>query len=93
MLMIDILLNLTPAFTIVSYLIYEAFKRRANSYIWKQENEPWWRMIEYPVIFVVALFGYSVPAFIIASFGVLCTNTEYRVAEKVIAKAEPQMNP
>ena len=94
MLMIDILLNLTPAFTIISFIFYEIFKRRANTYIWKQENESLWRVLEYPIIFVVALFGYSVPAFIIASFGVLCTNTEYRVAEKVVAKVEHQeMNP
>jgi len=35
---------------------------------------------------MVALFGFSVPAFLMASFIVLCQTTEYKVAEKRIEK-------
>ena len=35
MLMIDILLNLTPVFTIGSYIPYEIFKRKANKKLFK----------------------------------------------------------
>jgi len=35
---------------------------------------------------MVALFGFSIPAFLMASFAVLCTKTEYKVAEKRINK-------
>ena len=75
MLMIDILLNLTPAFTTISYVFYEIFKRKSNNYLFGQENDSLWRVIEYPIIFVIALFGYSIPAFLISSFAVLCTQT------------------
>ena len=86
MLMIDILLNLPLGLTVVAYVFYEIFKRRTNSLIYYKENEPLWRVIEYPIFFVFALFGYSLVAFIISSFGILCSETEYRVAEKVITK-------
>ena len=86
MLLVDLLLNMNFAFTTISYVFYEIFKRKSNTALYKQENEPLWRVIEYPIIFVVALFGYSIPAFIISSFGVLCTKTEYKVAEKVVTK-------
>ena len=36
MLMIDILLNLTPVFTLGSYIPYEIFKRKANKKLFKQ---------------------------------------------------------
>ena len=38
MLMIDILLNLTPALTVLAYVFYEIFKRRTNSLIYYKEN-------------------------------------------------------
>ena len=75
MLMIDILLNLTPVFTTISYIFYEIFKRKSNTHLFHRENEHIWRVIEYPIIFVIALFGYSIPAFVISSFAVLCTQT------------------
>lgn len=79
---IDVLLNLTPAFTILGYAFYEWFKRVSNRHLYGQKNDQWWRVFEYPILFVIALFGYGVPAFILSSFGVLCTVREYRVAEK-----------
>ena len=35
---------------------------------------------------MVALFGFSVPAFLMASFVVLCQTTEYKVSQKRIEK-------
>ena len=34
------------------------------------------------------MFGYSIPAFLIASFAVVCTKYDYKVAEKKIAHQE-----
>ena len=75
MLMIDILLNMTPVLTTISYIFYEIFRRKTNTHLYHQKNESLWRVIEYPIFFVVALFGYSIPAFIISSFAILCTKT------------------
>lgn len=72
---IDLLLNATPIFTVSSYVFYEWWKRVANKEVWKRENDKWWRVLEYPILFMVALFGFSVPAFLMASFAVLCTKT------------------
>lgn len=83
---IDLLLNATPVFTVSSYLFYEWWKRVSNSEIYHQENDKWWRVLEYPILFMVALFGFSLPSFLLASFAVLCTTTEYKVAEKHIDK-------
>lgn len=79
---IDLLLNATPGFTVLSYVFYEWWKRVANSKIYSFKNDAWWRVLEYPILGSIALFGFSVPTFLIASFAVLCTQTEYRVAEK-----------
>ena len=72
MILIDVLINLTPAFTIIAYVFYEWFKRTANPALYNIKNDPWWRCFEYPILFIIALFGYSIPAFILSSFGVLC---------------------
>lgn len=86
--LIELMLNGATVFTFISYVFYEWWRRDANSRVYSQENDACWRVIEYPVIFTFALFGFSIPSFIMASFAVLCTTTEYRVAEKHIQKAK-----
>ena len=62
--------------------MYEILKRRANKIIYKRENESLFRLIEYPLLFVVNLFSMSVPTFTIAAFNTLFGKQEYVVAEK-----------
>lgn len=42
---------------------------------------------------MIALFGFSVPTFLISSFGVLCSKVDYNVAEKKINKQEGKDSP
>lgn len=92
MLFIDILLNVTVVINTLAYFFYEIFKRTANKKIWDQENESLLRVLEYPIFFIVVYIGMCIPAFIYSSFGVVCTKTEYRVAEKVQAKENQPNN-
>lgn len=66
----------------ISYILFEIFKRRSNSLIYKKENESILRMLEYPVFFLFVFFGMGVPAFAIAAFKTLFGKQEYIVAEK-----------
>ena len=87
---IDIALNSTGVMTLLSYVFYECFKRVSNRVIHQRENDRLWRVVEYPVFFLFALFGFSIPTFLISSFGVLCSKTDYNVAEKKINKQDPK---
>ena len=84
--LIEVMLNAATVFTFISYIFYEWWRRAANRDIYARENDACWRVLEYPVFFTFALFGFSIPSFVMASFAVLCTVTEYRVAEKHIDK-------
>lgn len=77
---LSILFNIMSIGSTVGYLLYEIMKRRSNKIIYKRENESLWRLIEYPLLFVVNLFSMSVPTFVIAAFGTLFGKREYIVA-------------
>ena len=77
---LSILFNIMSIGSTVGYLMYEVMKRRANKIIYKRENESLWRLIEYPLLFVVNLFSMSVPTFTIAAFNTLFGKREYIVA-------------
>jgi len=70
---VDVLLNGTPVFTVLSYIFYEWWKRVANNKVYEYKNDAWWRVLEYPILGTIALFGFSIPSFLIASFAVLCS--------------------
>lgn len=42
--LIEFLLNSATIFTFVSYIFYEWWKRVANSEIYNQKNDAWWRV-------------------------------------------------
>ena len=77
---LSILFNIMSIGSTVGYLMYEVMKRRANKIIYKRENESLWRLIEYPLLFVVNLFSMSVPTFTIAAFNTLFGKGVYIVA-------------
>ena len=63
--------------------MYEVLKRRSNKILYKRQNESLFRLIEYPLLFIVNLFGMSVPTFVIAAFKTLFDkDREYDVADK-----------
>jgi len=66
----------------VGYIIYEVIKRRSNKIIYKQENESIFRMLEYPIVFMLIFFGMMVPSFTYAAFSSLFGKQEYVVADK-----------
>ena len=65
-----------------AYVLFEIFKRRSNTLIYKRENESLLRIIEYLLFFLVVFFLMAVPSFIIAAFRVLFGKQDYVVAEK-----------
>lgn len=79
---IDVILNATGGITLLTFFFYEWFKRVGNTRIYHQKNDPLWHIIFFPFCMIIALFGFSVPTFIIASFTSLCAAPDYKVAEK-----------
>jgi hypothetical protein len=69
-----------------TYFLYFFVKRKANTVLYNQENESIFRIIEYPILFLLNMIFISIVTFVIASFGVLFEGREYVVAEKVITK-------
>lgn len=63
------------------YILFEIFRRRANRIIYKRENESILRILEYPLIFPINLFGMSIPTFVMAAFSTL-GKRQYKVAIK-----------
>ena len=88
---IDVILNATGGITIIGFIIYECFRRSSNTKIYKQKNDPIWHIIFFPFVMVIALFGFSLPSFLIASFTSICTAPDYKVAEK--KKSSPDKSP
>jgi hypothetical protein len=78
--------NLLTVNSVVAYLLYEMFKRKANTLIYHQKNESILRIAEYFIIFSVNMFAVSVPTFVLAAFGTLMNDREYIVAEKKLKK-------
>jgi hypothetical protein len=72
--------NFLTFFSTCSYLLYERFKRKANSVIYNGKNESILRVAEYLALFSVNMFGISVPTFTIAAFGSIFGKREYVVA-------------
>ena len=79
---LSIFFNIMSIGSTIGYLMYEYFKRRANKILYNRKNESLWRIIEYPILFVVNLFGISVPTFTLAAFSTFVGQREYIVAEK-----------
>jgi hypothetical protein len=78
--------NFLTGLSILNYLLFEFFKRRANRVIYKRENESIFRIAEYFIVFSANMFFISVPTFVLAAFGSLLSNREYIVAEKKLKK-------
>ena len=88
---IDIILNVTGGITIIGFIIYECFRRASNHQLYNHKNDPLWHIIFFPFVMVIALFGFSLPSFLIASFTSICTAPDYKVAEK--KKSSPDKSP
>ena len=54
--------------------------------LYNQENESIFRILEYPIMFLPNTIMISVPALLIAAFGVLFEGRDYVVADKVMSK-------
>ena len=87
-LVLTILFNIMGLASNLGYILYEILKRRSNKIIYKRENESLWRVIEYPIIFIVNFFGISIPTFTIAAFMVLFGKREYVVADKKLSSTK-----
>ncbi len=74
--------NALTLFSAISYLGLEFFKRKYNNFVYRQENESIFRMLEYPLLITFNMFFISIPVFTIGSFKVLLSEREYKVAEK-----------
>ena len=85
---LTILFNFMAIASNLGYFLYEILKRRSNTIIYKRKNESLWRIIEYPILFVVNLFAMSVPTFVIAAFNTLLGNREYVVADKKLSTSK-----
>lgn len=55
----------------MSYLLYYFFKRTATTELYQMKNEPFWRIIEFPLMVIPNLFLVSFPTFTIAAFKVM----------------------
>jgi hypothetical protein len=78
--------NILTVLSVVTYLLFEKFKRTSNTLIYNRKNESFLRIIEYFIFFSVNMFSISVPTFVIAAFGSLFSDREYVVAEKKMKK-------
>lgn len=84
-----VMFTILNVFSAVSYILFEGFKRRSNSTIYKKKNESILRLLEYPLLFTVNLFVISIPAFTHAAFSVLFANRTYIVADKKNTSSKP----
>lgn len=66
----------------IAYILFDIIKRKANRILYKQENESLLRLLEYMLFFMITFALFVIPAFVIASFGVLFGAQEYKVAKK-----------
>lgn len=66
-----ILLNLITLTSAIGYFLFERLRRRANTQIYKKQNDRLWRVIEFPLNFIAVLFFITVPTSIIGAFGAL----------------------
>jgi hypothetical protein len=67
---------------------YEIIIRRAQKILYGAEPTPYWRMIEFIVMFLPGLFTCTVPTFVIAAFKVMLNKNEYNTAEKKITYSQ-----
>lgn len=86
-LFVNIVLNVANLLNIIAYGIYEIFKRKSNSQIYGQTNDPLWRMIEFPLYFMMIAFTITVPSFTYSAFTVLCLKRTFHVTKKSINNA------
>lgn len=85
-LILSIFFNILTFGGLLGYVLLEILKRRANKLLYKQENESIFRIVEYPIFFMVNLWLISVPTFVIAAFNCLLGKTEYIVADKKLER-------
>lgn len=66
---------------------YEITIRRAQKVLYAAKPTPYWRIIEFFMMFLPGLFTFTVPTFVIAAFKVMLNKSEYNTAEKKITYA------
>lgn len=85
------LLNFSTLSMYFILLNYEFSIRRSMKILFKMEPTPYWRIIEFIILFLPGLFTCTVPSFVIAAFKVMLNRNEYNTAEKKITYT-PQAN-
>jgi hypothetical protein len=76
-------------FFIISYSNCCIFFRKASKVLYDIEPYSFWRLFEFPVMFLITVFAITVPTFIIAAFKVMLNKNEYHTAEKKMTYSAP----
>jgi hypothetical protein len=82
----NIISNSTNAM-VLNGIAFFLYIRYAQKILYGQTPDPLWRVIEYPLFWLLPIFTMTVPTFVIAAFKVMLNKNEYNCAEKKISNS------